>query len=332
MPTPTIKDVAHSAGVSVATVSYVINNGPRAVTPETRERVVNAMTQLGYAPNASARRLRRQHNHVIGVALAGLSGKPGISDLYFLEVLRGISIAADKNGYDLMVFSNPQKLSSTEFYQSLAAQHMVDGLIAAGSSINPEGLAVMQAAGTPTVLVGRQRSAATIHRIIYSYEQDAFWATQELIGRGHRRIGLFLNLLTMLGENQRHSGYLRALEMANIPYNPELVFVSNHIVQYPSLENVQQIYEKANATGLITAPYVEVCDYLDQLNAPASIEVATMDEESHLQHPKRIVAAARPSKYDAGLHAVEMILGSIQGDTNLPDEVVLPSQYFRYSS
>jgi len=179
MPAPTIKDVAKAAGVSVATVSYVINDGPRTVTDETRERVRAAMNQLGYAPNASARRLRRQHNHVIGVALAGMSGRPGISDLYFLEVMRGISIAADRAGYDLMVFSNPKKLGSTEFYQYLAAQHMVDGLIAAGSTINPEGIALMNAAGTPAVLVGRQRSAADIRRVIYTYEADAFWAVSE---------------------------------------------------------------------------------------------------------------------------------------------------------
>ena len=81
MPTTTIKDVARVAGVSIATVSYVINNGPRPVSVATRKLVLEAMEQLGFEPNASARRLRRQHNNVMGLAVAGLSGRPGIADL-----------------------------------------------------------------------------------------------------------------------------------------------------------------------------------------------------------------------------------------------------------
>lgn len=331
MPAPTIKDVAKAAGVSVATVSYVINDGPRTVTDETRERVRAAMNQLGYAPNASARRLRRQHNHVIGVALAGMSGRPGISDLYFLEVMRGISIAADRAGYDLMVFSNPKKLGSTEFYQYLAAQHMVDGLIAAGSTINPEGIALMNAAGTPAVLVGRQRSAADIRRVIYTYEADAFWAVSVLLERGHRRVGLFLNPLMMLGESQRLLGYQRALEAAGLPYDPALVSISDHPIQYPSLEDVRQLYTNAGATAMVTAPYAEVCQHLDALGLPLTVEAVTLDEESHLPHPGRIVAAVRLAKYEAGLKAVELVLRSIQGEDNIPAEVVLPSQYITYS-
>ena len=88
MPTPTIKDVAREAGVSIATVSYVINNGPRPVSAETRKAVLEAMERLGFEPNVSARRLRRQHNNVLGLAVAGLSGRPGIADLYFLDILR----------------------------------------------------------------------------------------------------------------------------------------------------------------------------------------------------------------------------------------------------
>lgn len=330
MPAPTIKDVAKAAGVSVATVSYVINDGPRTVTKETRERVRAEMSKLGYAPNASARRLRHQHNHVIGVALAGMSGRPGISDLYFLEVMRGISIAAERSGYDLMVFSNPQKLGSTEFYQYLAAQHMIDGLIAAGSTINPDGIALMNSAGTPAVLVGRQRSAADIRRVIFSYEEDAFWATTAMLKHGHRRVGLFLNLLTMLGESQRLQGYRQALEAAGLTFDPALVCISDHPIQYPSLEDVRKLYTGAGATALVTAPYAEVCQHLDELSAPASVDVATLDEEWHLPHPARILVAVRLAKYEAGLKAVELILRLIQGESDIADEYVLSSQYTTY--
>ena len=95
---PTISDVARAARVSVATVSYVINNGPRPVTPETRARILATMQELGYEPNVSARRLRRQHNNVLGLAVAALSGLPGLSDLYFLDIMRGVGVATDRCG------------------------------------------------------------------------------------------------------------------------------------------------------------------------------------------------------------------------------------------
>jgi LacI family transcriptional regulator len=100
---PTIKDVARAAGVSVATVSYVINDGPRSVTDETRARVMETMRQLGYEPNISARRLRLNRTNVLGLAVAGLSGLPGLADLYFLDIIRGISITADQHEYNLML-------------------------------------------------------------------------------------------------------------------------------------------------------------------------------------------------------------------------------------
>jgi LacI family transcriptional regulator len=332
MGSPTIKDVARASGVSVATVSYVINDGPRPVTEETRARVREAMLKLGYYPNASARRLRRQHNHVLGVALAGLSGNPGVSDLYFLDIIRGVSLAADRNGYDLMVFSNYQKLGSSEFYQSLAAQHMIDGLIAAGSSINPDGIALMNAGGTPAILVGRQRKTVDVRRIIFSYEEDAYWATQTLIAMGNRRIALFLNLLSMLGEEDRLRGYQRALRENQIDYDPSLVCIPDKMVQYPSLECVKDMLELSAPTAMITAPYSEVCAFLDQLHARSNIVVITLDEESHIPLHHRIVASARLAKYEAGLKAVDLLLQCIQGEPEVPQETVLPSKYTIYPS
>lgn len=330
MGSPTIKDVARKAGVSVATVSYVINNGPRPVTDETQRLVRVAMDELGYAPNASARRLRRQHNHVIGVALAGLSGKPGISDMYFLDILRGISIALDNYSYDMMVFSNRQKVSNAEFYRQLAAQHMIDGLVAMGSTINPEGVTLMNRAGTPAYLVGRQRYGRRVPRVAYTFREDLIWAMLYLLKKGHRRISLLLNPLSLHGESERLSGYQYALEQSGLPFDPSLVYISSEVFQYPSKEAVQNMLVNASPTAFITAPYAEVCQYLDEMKLPNDIVVVTVDEESHLPHLPRIAAAAHLAKYEAGVTAIDLIMKRIQGEENVPEEVILASRYTEY--
>ncbi|MCU0502955.1 MAG: LacI family transcriptional regulator, partial [Anaerolineae bacterium] len=248
MPSITITDVAKAAHVSVATVSYVINDGPRPVTEETRGKVVAAMQQLGYEPNVSARRLRRQHSGVLGLAIAGMASEHGVSELYFLEILRGVGVAADQCGYDLMLFGNRQKLVDGEFYRTLARQRMIDGLVLTGSRINPEGATQLTEAMLPAIVIGRHRSGTTLPRVIPNFELDSFRLTQALIELGHQRIGLFLNHQSLIGETQRLQGYQRALAQHCIAYDPALVRIPVEPEIFPPREAVCALIERATPT------------------------------------------------------------------------------------
>jgi|GEM_PF-3491200 len=326
MPSITIKDVARSAGVSIATVSYVINNGPRPVSVETRRRVLAAMEQLSFEPNASARRLRRQHNSVIGLAVAGLSGKPGIADLYFLDILRGISVAADHMGYDLMVFSNHHKLQSEEFFRSLARRHIVDGLIASGGLVNPLGLQLLPAAGLPVVGVGRLQALQQVRRIEFDYRGGAYQLTQALLRRGHRQIGLLLNSQAYPSEDRRLQGYQQALAEANLSVDSNLVYTPAEIEFNPPCAAVQRVVANG-ATAVITAPYNEVCSCLQKPGqAYAQVEVATLDYDDSIPRPANLRLGLRLEKFLAGEKAVELLLQSMQGGPDLPEVTTLPSR------
>lgn len=327
MPSLTIKDVARAAGVSIATVSYVINNGPRPVSVETRKHVLEVMEQLGFEPNVSARRLRRRHNNVMGLAVAGLSGRPGIADLYFLDILRGISVAADRVGYDLMVYSNHQKLQTEEFFRSLARKHIVDGLIASGGAVNPQGLELLPGVGLPVVAVGRLQPVHHLLRIDFSYRQDAYRLTRALIERGHRRIGLLLNSLVFPSESQRLEGYRQALEEAGLPHEQDLFYTPYEIEFNPPPSAVARLV-KGGATALITAPYARVCGYVQRLGAQAAqVEVATLDYDDSVPLPAVLSLGMRLPKYEAGELSVTLLLQSIHSGKEVAEEVrVLPSQ------
>ncbi len=326
MPSITIKDVARAAGVSIATVSYVINNGPRPVSTETRRRVLAAMEQLSFEPNVSARRLRRQHDSVIGLAVAGLSGKPGIADLYFLDILRGISVAADHLGYDLMVFSNHHKLQDEEFFRSLARRHIVDGLIASGGMVNPLGLELLPAAGLPVVGVGRLQTLHQVNRIEFDYQAGAYQLTQALLQRGHRRIGLLLNSQAFPSESRRLQGYQQAMHQANLEVNPSLLYTPGEIEFNPPFPAVLRLVENG-ASAIITAPYNEVCHSLQRLeHAYAQVEVATLDYDESIPRPANLHLGLRLEKYQAGEKAVDLLLNLIKGSPDLPEVTTLPSQ------
>ncbi len=323
MIAPTIKDVARQAQVSVATVSYVINDGPRPVTSETRDRVLAAMQELGYEPNVSARRLRRQHNQVLGLAIAGLSGLPGLSDLYFLDIMRGVGVAADRHEYDLMLFSSPRKLQSADYYQSLARKRMVDGLIVSGSLFNYESVSEAERDRLPVVVVGRQTTSSHLRHVVFSYEADVFNVTQVLAQMGHRRIALLLNDLRLRSEPERLRGYQHALEVESLAYDPALVYLPDKVVQFPPRDVVVQIVEQAGATAIVTAPYYEVCAYVAEMNV--DVAVATLDEEMHIPRPAPLLIGVRLGKYEAGQRAVEMLLDVIEGKPDVPEEVVVAS-------
>lgn len=327
MPSITIKDVARAAGVSIATVSYVINNGPRPVSSTTRQRVLEAMQQLNFEPNISARRLRRQHNNVMGLAVAGLSGQPGIADLYFLDILRGISVAADRVGYDLMVFSNHHKLQTEEFFRSLARQHIVDGLIASGGAVNPSGLELLPEAGLPVVAVGRLQAIHNLCRIEFDYQRDAHLLTQALIQRGHRRIAILLNSQAFPGDQRRLEGYRRALIEAGLNPESDLIYIPNQIEFNPPREAVTRVLQQGRATAIISATYAEVCSYLRDMGpAYNQVEVATLDYDVSVPQPSALHLGIRLAKYQAGEQAVELLLRAILGATDLPEVTTLPSE------
>lgn len=326
MPATTIKDVARAAGVSIATVSYVINNGPRPVSAETRQRVLAVMERLAFEPNVSARRLRLKTNRVLGLAVAGLSGQPGIADLYFLDTLRGISIAADRLDYDLMLFSNHRKLQTEEYFRALAHRRVVDGLIASGGAVNPKGLELLPEAGLPVVVVGRQQPVRGLCRIEFSYQEDAYQATRALLGRGHRRMGLLLNAPVFLSEQQRLAGYRQALAEAGLPFDPALVYSAPEVQVFPPREAVRRLAEQSGVSALITAPFLEVCSFLREMNPGGGWEVATLDYDEHSPRPSNLVVGIRLAKFEAGDRAVELLVQAIQGSQDLLETNILPSR------
>jgi len=283
------------------------------------------MEQMDFEPNVSARRLRMKANHVLGLAVAGLSGRPGIADLYFLDTLRGISIAADRLDYDLMLFSNHRKLQTEEYFRVLARRRVVDGLIASGGAVNPQGLELLPGAGLPVVVVGRQQPVRGLCRIEFSYQEDAFKAACALIGRGHRRIGLLLNAPVFLSERERLAGYRQALEEAGLPFDPALVYSAPEAQVFPPREAVQRLAGLEEVTALITAPFMEVCAFLQEINPAAGWEVATLDYDEHAPRPANLVAGIRLAKFEAGGQAVELLVRAIRGEQALPEVNILTS-------
>jgi LacI family transcriptional regulator len=208
-------DVARFAQVSTAVVSYVINNGPRAVAPETRRRVEEAIATLGYFPNAIARSLRSDQSNTIGLIL------PTLLDPEYAEIARDIQSVCHDQGYLVVLCASERDISSEDQAIGMLRNHQVDGVIMLPTQDSPALLRPLLFAGVPTVIL--ERYLPNVHSITVDDLEGGRVATQHLLELGHRRIALLLQDIERNSGSERLLGYNQALASGHVVYDEQLI-------------------------------------------------------------------------------------------------------------
>jgi LacI family transcriptional regulator len=222
----THRDVARRAGVSPAVVSYVINNGPRAASPEARARVLEAIRELNYHPNAFARGLRSQRTHTVGFIACDYSPLDVFISPYSAGVLTGLAAELKDNGYYLLVHPLMVGEDLTSLARLLRSGRL-DGVVVRLVDATPgsdELLDVIGAAGLPCVCL--ERAADARHgfgSVLIDNDRGAHAATSLLVSRGHRRIAHLLGDPLYESARARQAGYERALREVGLPVDPRLI-------------------------------------------------------------------------------------------------------------
>lgn len=212
----TISQVSRRAGVSIATVSRVFNNVPGQVGRETRRRVLRAIRELDYRPNALARSLHEGRSHTIGLLL------PDIANPYYAGITGGIESVARRRGYALFICNTERDPSAMAHYIQLCREHQADGVIVAGGGTwGHQHLTGLAARGTPAVLVGRHAMDAPAVRV--DNVKGAYRAAEHLIRAGHERIAVIGGPAASTTAADRLSGYHDALREHGLPLPPRWV-------------------------------------------------------------------------------------------------------------
>lgn len=225
----TQKDVAKLAGVSFITVSRVVNNEGN-VKEETRQKVEDAIRQLGYFPSFAGKALNCGHNDTIGVMTPASFGD-GMENAYLMGVLRGIELACREQGQDILL-SPMSSVKSGFDYLRPYRQRKVDGMIYVGMMAMPaEMISEIGERTIPCVVVGDRPAHANISWIDTDNERAGYETTKRIWEKGHRRIA-FLGLLEELhNENiaDRERGFRRAMrELSGAVAPEELVFRTDY--------------------------------------------------------------------------------------------------------
>jgi LacI family transcriptional regulator len=215
----TIDDVARHAGVSISTVSRVINRGV-PVSDEVASRVKAAMRELNYRPRAAARNLVTGRTNTVGLLISGIEGD------FFAPLLSGIETVTSEAGYDLLISTSGRLGPRDEFPMSLGAYN-TDGLLVFANSLGPAGLAHCHEMGFPIVLIHQSSPDGLDIPCVTVENRDASRRLVEHLVEvhGRRRIAFLRGPEGHEDSFWRETGYGKALEGRGIPFDPRLVAV-----------------------------------------------------------------------------------------------------------
>ncbi|RYX89334.1 MAG: LacI family transcriptional regulator, partial [Comamonadaceae bacterium] len=211
--------VAARAGVSTAVVSYVLNNGPRPVAAETRDKVLRAIAEMGYRPNTVARALRSRRTMTLGLLV------PDSSNPYFAELAKALEDSAFDKGYALLM-ANSSNDAERELSQLRAlVARQVDGLLVVRTGATGS-LQAEVPEDTPLVLLDRAIDRDVFSSVTADNFGGARAGVEHLISHGHHRIGCISGPADLPAARDRERGWAAALSDAKLQADEELVFRS----------------------------------------------------------------------------------------------------------
>lgn len=241
----TIYDIAKEAGVSIATVSKVINRNGR-ISDKTRKRVLDIMKRLDYQPSLVASALTKKRTYTIGLLI------PDLANPFFAEIARSVEDRAHALGFNLVICNTDNDPAKEESYADLLKQKGADGIVLATGARNNEIVKKLLAQNPAIAVLAREMPSLAVDTVLVDDFLGGYLAADHLIGLGHRRIAVVTEKFEVMSSRERVRGYRQALEEAGISYEEDLVRVSSFHVQ-DGKETALRLLEEPNPPTAIFA-------------------------------------------------------------------------------
>lgn len=313
----TMKDVAKASGVSLITVSRVINT-PQLVAEETRAKVETAMNRLGFLPNHAAKALAQKNTRTVHLYVPRFMG---LSEPFMMNLIVGVSEELSNAYYMFLI------------RRDLEFNQRCDGVIVTGLALNEENI-FSEKLGVPFVLFGK--TDRDIDCIDIDNEKGAYAMTEHILSKGHRKIGFL-----MLNVNQRYAyerlgGYRRALEDKGLAFDKNLVRYANPTEQ-DAYEKACELFADGRTTALfccndlLAVGAFRAAEKLN-LKIPQDISITGFDGLIFDLLPKVPLTTVRQPVYEAGRALAARLLDRLR-NPELPYEKtnILPELIVRNS-
>ena len=317
----TISDVAREAGVSLMTVSRVINDKGE-ISPSTRQHVLEIIERLGYRPSGIARGLATQRTGTIGLVV------PDIANPFFSDVVRGAEDRAGAAGYHVFVCNTDESPHRELSVLESLEEKRVDGLVLCSSRLQDDTLRAALDHHPAAVLVNRRLEGARVGAILLADDAGACLAVQHLLQSGHRAIGFLAGPLTSYSSWQRARGYRAALEAAGIAYNPDWVRPCSYEVKGGKetarilLADHPELTALFCYNDLVAVGALQACADLGR-QVPDDLAIVGFDDIPMAAVVTPALTTCRVPRYELGDQAMRLLLDRINGCTEDCKEVVL---------
>jgi len=306
-----IYDVARESGVSVFTVSAVVNKKSH-VGKKLRERVEVAIRKLNYRPNLIARSLAKQRTHTIGMIV------PDIANPFFPMVVRGAEDAAQKHGYNLLLCNSDDNLDKEATAIELLLSKRVDGILLtkAAGDLRPQLRQMIKEVKIPFVLVMRTYPKLTKDAVITDDYQGAYDAVCHLARAGRRRIGLISGPLKISNAMARWQGFHDALKAQGLPFEPQLVIEGDYRIDSGFRAGHALLAHHPDgiyvANHLMTIGLLKAAEEMG-LSCPDDFGLVSFDDYPWLGVFRPRLTTVELPKHQLGSEAAELLIERIGG-------------------
>lgn len=313
----TIDDIARMASVSKSTVSKVINNY-RGVSAKTRERVLKAMKECNYWPNATARSLTMSRSMIVGLFVASQ-----LNDRFFREVLDGLEMSLGEKGYDILYLSskradNPGRKFG--FVEKARDRH-VDGVIFLSYlKTSIQQFDEILGSDIPAVFVDVDLVGKRASYVMSDNMKSGSMAAEYLVKMGHRMIGFVDGRHYSKPAQDRLTGFHRTLAEFQIPYNPDWVF-RGEFSEEAGYSAMQEILTMTNRPTAIVAQDLMAIGAIKAIrdagySVPEDFSIVGFDDIELSRHYN--LTTVRQKKEEMGRAAAELLLKIINGEVFSP--------------
>lgn len=304
-----IRKVSKLAGVSVATVSRVLNH-PESVSEETRNRILKIMEEENYVPNSIARSLSTNKTNTIGLII------PNILDPLYPSITKGVEDVFFKKGYNILLSNTEYDAKREKDCIEMLLSKKVDGLIICSSILGREGFEIIMKQKVPFVLVGEYIDDSDINIVYTDYLSGAYMATKHLIKAGYKVIAHISGPMNRKVSKEKLEGYKKALLEAGYPYDEEYVIEGNNQIDGGHLALKKMIKKKGKPDAIFVANDLMALGTIEAIKAlgyavPKDIAIVGFDDidVSSLIEPK-LTTVTHPV-YRMGLTAARLLLDNI---------------------
>lgn len=327
--TVTISTVAKEAGVSMATVSRVVNGNPN-VKPATRKKVLEVIDRLDYRPNAVAQGLASKKTTTVGVII------PDVTNVYFSSLARGIDDVATMYKYNIILANsdgNHQK--EIQVLNTLLAKQ-VDGIIFMGHNLTDELRAQFKRAKTPIVLAGSVDQKDEVESVHINYVEAVESAVTNLINHGNKRIAFISGPLSdPINGEYRLKGYKNVLAKNGIDYDPNLVFETDY--RYRSGEVLWPALASAHATAAFVADDELAAGVLNGARdagakIPEEFEVITSNNSKLTEIVRPQLSSITQPLYDIGAVSMRFLTKIMNKEESTQKTIELPYGFIKRGS